>query len=408
MKRVLIFSLAYYPDVVSGDAVAIKEITDRVASEDIVFDMITLRYDLMLPKFEKIGNVNVHRIGFTSRNPNIADLGKFPLNMNKYFFPVLGFLKAQTLNKKTPYGGMWAMMANYAGFAALFFKMRNPSIRFLLTLQEGDPIEYIKHRVRFASPLLARIFKRADFVQTISHYLAGFARNMGYRGALEVIPNAVNVKHFSQEYPENELFLLKQKLGKKDGDTFLITTSRMVQKNAVDEIIRALALLPQEIKFLVLGIGPDEEMLRALAKKLGVADRVQFLGQILHTEMPKYLKVSDIFIRPSRSEGLGNSFLEAMAAGVPVIATPVGGIPDFLADPEANPDKQPTGLFAEIDNPASIARQIKRLVDDKALRTRLFTNGRTLVIEKYDWSLIARAMKEKVFDRMLALQFPKA
>jgi glycosyltransferase involved in cell wall biosynthesis len=402
MKRVLIFSLAYYPDVVSGAEVAIKEITDRISGEDIAFDMVTLRYDAALPAFEQIGKVSIHRVGLTTRNPDIADLGKFPLTINKYFFPILGFLKAQQLHKKNPYDGIWAMMANYAAFAALFFKMRHPEVRFLLTLQEGDPIEYIKHRVRFASPLFTRIFKRADFVQTISHYLAGFARNMGYRGPLVVFPNAVNVEHFSQEYPEKEIFLLKQKLGKKDGDTFLITTSRMVQKNAVDEVIRALELLPHEVKFLVLGIGPDEPMLRALAAKIGVADRVQFLGQVLHTEMPKYLSVSDIFIRPSRSEGLGNSFLEAMAAGVPVIATPVGGIPDFLADPEANPDKQPTGLFAEIDNPASIARQIQRLMDDKTLRTRLFTNGRTLVIQKYDWSLIARTMKEKVFDRTLA------
>ncbi|KKT60603.1 MAG: Glycosyl transferase group 1 [Parcubacteria group bacterium GW2011_GWC1_44_26] len=87
-----------------------------------------------------------------------------------------------------------------------------------------------------------------------------------------------------------------------------------------------------------------------------------------------------------------------MAAGIPVIATPVGGIPDFLFDPDKNPDHEPTGLFADINSPESIARQIKRLIDDPALRNRLFINGRTLVAEKYDWSLIAKAMKEKVFN----------
>ena len=402
MKRVLIFSLAYYPDVVSGAEVAIKEITDRISSEEVNFDMVTLRYDSTLPAFERVGNVNVYRIGIAISGPNIADLSKFPLSINKYLFPIIASRKARKLHREKHYDGMWAMMANYAGFAAFFFKRRHKKVKFLLSLQESDPIEYIKHRVRFFAPLLSRTFRNADFVQTISHYLAGFARNMGYRGPLEVIPNAVNVKHFSQDYSDQELFIFKQRLGKKEGDTFLITTSRMVQKNAVDEVIRALTLLPENVKFLVLGIGPDEEMLRALAKKLGVENRVQFLGQVLHTDMPKYLNVADIFIRPSRSEGLGNSFLEAMAAGVPVIATPVGGIPDFLADPDANPDREPTGLFAEIDNPASIARQIKRLIDDRELRTRLFTNGRTLVIEKYDWSLIARMMKEKVFGRLLA------
>lgn len=401
MKRILIFSLAYYPDVVGGAEVAIKEITDRIAPEDIVFDMVTLRFDSALPKFEIIGNVNVHRIGFTSTAPAIADLVRFPLTLNKYIFPLLGFLKASTLHRENHYDGVWAMMANYAGFAALFFKMRFPQVRFLLTLQEGDPIEYIKHRVRFVYPLFRRIFTRADFVQTISHYLAGFARNMGYVGQLEVVPNAVNVAHFAQEYPEQELAILKHKLGKRTGDFFLITTSRMVTKNAVDEVIRALPLIPSNLKFLILGIGPDEAMLRKLAHEKGVADRVQFLGQVFHDEMPKYLKVSDIFIRPSRSEGLGISFLEAMAAGLPVIATPVGGIPDFLFDPDQNPDKEPTGLFANINDPASIARQVERLIADPALRNRLFMNGRTLVTEKYDWELITHDMKEKVFDKLL-------
>lgn len=401
MKRILIFSLAYYPDVVGGAEVAIKEITNRISADDIVFDMITLRFDSTLPKFEKIGNVNVHRIGFTRTSPEIADLVRFPLTLNKYLFPFLSLRKAKELHTQNKYDVVWSMMANYAGFGALFFKMRYPEVPFLLTLQEGDPIEYIEHRVRFVYPLFKRIFTSADFVQTISRYLAGFARNMGYTGPLEVIPNAVNVAHFAQEYPEQELSILKHRLGKRVGDYFLITTSRMVTKNAVDEVIRALPLMHKGIKFLILGIGPDEAMLRKLAHEKGVEDRVQFLGQVLHEDMPKYLKVSDIFIRPSRSEGLGNSFLEAMAAGLPVIATPVGGIPDFLFDPDQDPDKEPTGLFASINDPSSIARQVERLVADPTLRNRLFMNGRTLVAEKYDWKLIAQNMKDKVFDKLV-------
>lgn len=401
-KRILIFALAYYPDAVGGAEVALKEITDRIAPGEIVFDMVTIRFNSLLPAYERIGNVNIHRVGFTKAGPSISDLGKFPLVINKYLFPMVGFLKARSLQRKNHYDGIWAMMANHAGFAALFFKMWFPNVRFLLTLQEGDPIEYIKRRVRFVAPLFRRIFERANFVQTISNYLANFARSMGYNGDLEVVPNAVNIGHFSKEYSTEELFILKRKLGKKEGDIFLITTSRMVRKNAIDVIIRSLTLLDAHVKFLVLGIGPDEEMLRTLARSLGVADRIQFLGQILHTEMPKYLKVSDIFIRPSRSEGLGNSFLEAMAAGLPVIATPVGGIPDFLFDPDANPDHEPTGLFASVDDPASIARQVNRLLNDNALRMRLFTNGRTLVIEKYDWDLVARTMRERVFEKLFA------
>lgn len=401
MKKILIFSLAYYPDVVGGAEVAIKEITDRIAPEDIEFDMVTLRFDSTLPKFERIGNVNIYRIGFTMKHPQIGDLVKFPLVINKYLFPFLGFLKAWSLHRENPYDGIWAMMANYAGFAALFFKMKFPEVRYLLTLQEGDPIEYIKARVQKVYALFEQIFTRADLVQTISHYLADFARDMGYAGPLEVVPNAVNVAYFSQSYSTAELFALKQRLGKATDDIFIITTSRLVKKNAVDDVIRALPLLDVRIKFLILGIGPDEATLRALADELKVSDRVKFLRQVDHKEMPKYLAVSDIFIRPSRSEGLGNSFLEAMAAGLPVIATPVGGIPDFLFDPEKNPDHEPTGLFCKVDDPVSIATQVKRILDDSTLRAHLITNGKKLVTEKYDWNLIARDMHERVFDQLL-------
>jgi len=401
MKKILIFSLAYYPDVVGGAEVALKEITGRIALEDISFDMVTLRFDSTLPRFERVGNVNVYRVGFGTKHPSISDLSRFPLSLNKYLFPFLGFLKARSLHRKNPYDGIWAMMANYAGFAALFFKMRNPSVRYLLTLQEGDPIEYIKSRVQKVYALFEQIFTRADFVQTISHYLAAFAREMRYAGPLEVVPNAVDVAHFSQAYPIGELFELKQRMGKATDDVFLITTSRLVKKNAVDEVIRALPLLDIRVKFLILGIGPDEATLRALADELKVSNRVKFLRQIDHKEMPKYLAVSDIFIRPSRSEGLGNSFLEAMAAGLPVIATPVGGIPDFLFDPEKNPDHEPTGLFCAVDDPASIAKQVKRLIADPALRARLVANGKKLVTEHYDWNLIAKMMKENVFDKLL-------
>ncbi|MDD5152965.1 MAG: glycosyltransferase family 4 protein [Candidatus Pacebacteria bacterium] len=400
MKRILIFSLTYYPDVVSGAEVAIKEITDRISPEEIEFDMVTLRFDSALPKFERIGNVNVYRIGFTLPSPDINALNKFPLTLNKYLFPFIGFLKARALHKQNPYTSIWAMMANYAGFGALFFKMYKPDVEYLLTLQEGDPVEYIKNRVRFVYPLFKLIFTRANFVQTISNYLAGFAREMGYGGPLEVVPNGVDILRFGVSYETEDLFSLKQTLGKQPGDVFLVTTSRLVKKNGVDDVIRALPLLPSQIKFLVFGQGSDEPQLRALADTLKVSDRVKFLGQISHDEMPKYFKISDIFIRPSRSEGLGNSFLEAMLCGIPIIGTPVGGIPDFLFDPYKNADKEPTGVFAQVNNPESIAKQVKLLMEDKSLCARLVANAKKLVLEKYDWNLIAKNIKEKVFDKL--------
>ena len=79
-KKILIFSLAYYPNHVGGAEVAIKEITDRIDQDEYEFHLLSLRYDSLLPKQEKVGNVHVHRIGFTRPDVKLEDLKKFPLH----------------------------------------------------------------------------------------------------------------------------------------------------------------------------------------------------------------------------------------------------------------------------------------------------------------------------------------
>jgi glycosyltransferase involved in cell wall biosynthesis len=398
MKKILIFSIAYYP-FVGGAEVAIKELTDRLPG--IQFDMVTLRFDRKLPRFERIGNVNIYRVGFGKDSPRMSDLVKFPLNLNKYFFPLTGFLKAQKLHKKNNYDVVWSMMANYAGFATLFFKIRNRGVPFLLTLQEGDPIEYIKKRVGLLYPLFKMIFKKADMIQSISTYLANFGRSMGYRGEVEIVPNGVDVSKFTINYPDLELNKLKSRLDKKPGDVFLVTTSRLVPKNGVFDVIKSLEFLPDNIKFLVLGDGPQMDSIKWFVKEKNLAERVKLLGYVDQKEILKYLKISDIFIRPSLSEGFGNSFIEAMAAGLPVIATPVGGIVDFLFDPIDNSEKEPTGVFCQPNDPKSITEAVEKILNNQELKTKIINNGRKLAIEKYDWNLLANEMRVKVFDNII-------
>lgn len=400
-KRVLIFCLAYYPRFIGGDGVAVKEITDRIDPKDIEFHMITLRFDSNLPKVEQVGNVLVHRVGFARPGPSMADLKKFPLHYTKAIFQISAAFKALALNRQYKYDATWAMMAHSAGAPAALFKIFKPKIKFLLTLQEGDPPEYIERVMRPLWWLFSRAFTTADMVQVISTFLGRWARARGYQGELEVVPNAVNTKYFSQEYPRAELDELKQKLGKKEGDVFLITTSRLVHKNALDDVIRALPALPSNIKFIILGIGPDEAMLRKLAEELKVSDRVQFVGLVDHKEMPKYLHISDIFIRPSRSEGMGNSFVEAMAAGVPVIATQEGGIADFLFDAFRDPEKKTTGFAVDKNSPEQIVVAVEDILRNPEKVKAVVDEARALAFEKYDWEIIARDMREKVFKKVL-------
>ncbi len=397
-KRVLIFSLAYYPKHIGGAEIAIREITNRIPSEDIEFHMVTNRYDSTLPKVEEIGNVLVHRIGITARNPEMGDLRKFPLHLNKVLFQFLAYQKAKELHRQYQYDGVWAMMAHASGVPAGLFKKKFKNVKYILTLQEGDPLPYIEKKMRVFGALFKNAFTSADTIQSISTFLGKWAKQMGFKGEVAVIPNAVDVAHFSKKYPDGVLEAAKQELGRKHGDVFLVTTSRLVPKNAVDVVIRALALLPQHTHFAVYGTGPDEAVLRNLTRTLGLDERVHFCGHVSHTELPLRLKACDIFIRPSRSEGMGNSFVEAMAAGLPVIATHEGGIPDFLFDAKRNPDKAPTGWVVEKDNPESIKNVVLEIMGDTAMVNSVLENAKTLVTTHYDWNVVAARMRNEVFS----------
>lgn len=396
MKRILIFSMTYHP-FVGGAEVAIKEITDRIPKKDIEFHMVTLRFDKTYPKVEKVGNVLVHRIGFGTARPSSEELKRFPLHLNKFYYQFAAAFVGLRLHKKYSYDAVWSIMAHSAGVPGGLFKMFKSHIPYLLTLQEGDPVEHIKKVMLPIYPLFIRGFKKADRMQTISTYLAEWGVAMGFNGKPVVIPNGVDTKVFSKEYPRRELETLKQKLDKKVNTVFLITTSRLVKKNGIDTVIKALVHLPEHVTFLIVGGGPEEKSLKKLSLAEGVMSRVRFLGEIKQKEIPKYLKISDIFIRPSRSEGMGNSFIEAMAAGLPVIGTQEGGIADFLYDPDKNPDIKPTGLAVPVDNPEAIAKAVLRYSSDVLLRREVTDNAKALVEARYDWKIIVPAMRKKFF-----------
>lgn len=370
MKRVLIFSLAYVPHV-GGAEIAIKEVTSRIS--DIEFHMLTLNFGGE-KREEKIGNVFVHRIG----NSNSY--------LSKILFVPRAAFAARRLHRKHQFNALWAMMS-YMLFPIVLTRLNVP---YVLTLQEGDPWEHMFSRwfILPLRPLLASGFKHASAVSAISTYLAGWAKRMGYPSVPEIIGNGVDVKHFA---PIS---------GAKSTDSIsLVTTSRLVRKNAIDDVIKALPLLPEHVRFIVYGKGQEERALTSLAERLHVGHRVRFEGEILHADLPRALAACNIFVRPSRSEGMGNSFIEAMAAGLPVVATQEGGIADFLFDAKRNPDKEPTGWAVDRDAPEQIAQAVKDILANPEQAERVTANAKRLVLEKYDWNRIAEQMRT-VFGRV--------
>ena len=396
-RRVLIFSLTYHP-YIGGAEVAIKEITDRIDPSEYEFDMITLRFDSNLPEVEQVGNITVYRIGATVENPKVSDrnLPSCTADARNYSFRSRRFRKRSRFNRENHYDMTWAMMANYAAFGALLFKYTHPSVPYFLELQDGNSLEQVRCRQPILRTLwffYRRLYLKADRIKAISRFIEKLTRDVGYEGPVAVIPNAVDTEKFSAPVEGERLWELKNIYGKQHGDVYLFTASRLVLSRGVEDVIRALPHLPHNVKFLIAGDGEDRGKLEDIARKANVDDRVIFAGHIDHAELPAYFKMCDVFVRPSIIEGFGNAFVEAFAAGIPVVATPVGGIPDFLFDPWKDPEIPSTGIFCNVRDPESVAKAVRHYIDDPQLTATIVKNAKALAIEKYDWNIIARDMK---------------
>ncbi len=384
-RKILIFSTAYYP-FVGGAEVAVKEITDRLEN-DFSFDLITARMDRRLPIVEKIGAVTIYRIG----------IGK-PM-LDKLLLPFFGARMAWKLSKKQEYHSFWGIMVTFGSGAAYICNIfrsifRKKKIPIILTLQEGDSEEHLRYRWLGLISLSWKLaLRNTSFLTALSSSLMHRAEKFGWHGQSQIVSNGVDLKIFTRAISENEKNEMMNLLGKKEGDIFLVTSSRLSKKNAVDDIISSLTFLPKNISLIIIGKGEEGPALQGQVRKLSLKGRVKFIGFVAQADIPQYFSVCDIFVRPSRSEGFGNSFIEAMASRLPVIATPVGGIVDFLDDKE-------TGVFCSPNNPQSLAESVKYMLDNKSLARKILDQAFNMVVSKYSWEHVAEKMKNEVFNKL--------
>jgi glycosyltransferase involved in cell wall biosynthesis len=367
-KKILLFTTAYRP-LIGGSEVAIEEVVRRLP--DVFFDIVTPRFGRGLPQLESGDNFRIHRVGWGWL-------------LDKFIFPVSGFLHARKLVKENDYNFFHVFQASWAGGAAWLLKFFHPRIPLILTLQEGKDLNSQSSFVKFTRKLL---IKKADKITAISDYLRKYVLRIRRNAPVVVIPNGVGIDNFCRDFSYGELSMLQDQVGIRPGERIIITISRLVPKNGIGDLVKAVAVLSENrkepfFKLLIIGDGEQKSDLLKLVNDLKIKDKVIFAGQVNHSDLPKYLKISDVFVRPSLSEGLGNAFLEAMAASVPVVGTPVGGIPDFLKDEE-------TGLFCKVGNPENIAQKIEKLIFDDTLKKKIVENALKLVKEKYDWEIIA-------------------
>ncbi len=360
---------------------AIQEITRRL-KERFDFYIITSRFRRDLPARETRPEGTVMRLGFGTR-------------FDKWLLPLL-FLCSKSFPGQMFQAKLgtilWGVDTGQASLAAAFFKLLKPGIPFVLNLQYGESEERLSSgRLGLNKFAFKFMLRQADQVTAISSYLLELARKYGYKGSAEVIHNGVDIAKFQPRRPKGSG--LRQQAS--ENSKIIITTSRLVPKNGVDILLKAIFEVKKKIPDLqcwILGDGSERKALELQATSYKLQANVKFFGSLPHEKIPWYLQQADVFVRPSRSEGMGNSFVEALAADLPIIGTPVGGITDIIQDGK-------TGLFANPEDPHDLAEKMIKLLQDKSLAERIVAEGQKMVKEHFSWDKIV-ASYENMFQTM--------
>ena len=217
--------------------------------------------------------------------------------------------------------------------------------------------------------------KDADKIITVSNATKDYVLSLGAKpGKIKVMYNGVDLERFRPLTGKREE--MRKKLGITKNTKVAITVRRLVYKNGIDTLIECANIAVKKnpnIIFLVVGKGPDQSSVQMRAQQLGIEDNFRLTGFVKDEDLPFYYNAADFFVLPSKSgEGLPLVALEAMACGLPVIATKVGGINEVLMENWGKlvPANQPELLakavleFATIDF-SSRKKELREVVEEK-------------------------------------------
>ena len=191
------------------------------------------------------------------------------------------------------------------------------------------------------------------------------------------IYNGINLDDFS-ETDESAQMELREKFNIKNDDIIIGTLSRLVPDKGLEDLIQAFALIHSsnpKTKLVIAGDGPLINKLVELAEKLKIKDNVNFIGW--QNNVPQTLALFDAFCLPTLREGFGYVFLEAQAAGVPVIATKIEPLTETMQDGES-------AILVPTHSPENLASAIQKIITDDALKNQLIENGLKNVKERFD------------------------
>jgi glycosyltransferase involved in cell wall biosynthesis len=251
---------------------------------------------------------------------------------------------------------------------------------YIVSLRGGDVPGYLGQELAFyhrlTAPLTRLVWREAEHVVANSNGLRQLAAQAMPEVDIAVVPNGVDLDTFVPG------------AGSVRTPLALLFVGRLHMQKGLDTLLRALALIPARLRdgcrLILVGDGPERLPLQNQAQQLGLAHLLDFRGWVDRTEIAQIYATADVFVFPSRDEGMPNAVLEAMAAGLPVVATRISGSEELVAEGE-------NGMLVPVDDAEALATALARVIDDAELRQRMGRASRQRIELQYTWRTTATA-----------------
>ncbi len=381
-KRVLVFTHVFPNASEPNFGVFIKKRMEHVARHLPVLVVAPVPWFPLLHKFRKSHITAIPRVetidGLTVHHPRffyIPGLLKF-LDALFLFCAMLPYLRK--LRKSFRFDLIDAHFAYPDGVAA-WMLARKFNIPFSVTLR-GSLLAHSRHLLKRLQ--IRRCLNNADSVISVSLSLSRFVEQ-AYKIAgskIQVIPNGIDKTVFK---PESQN-LARKRLNLPENHKILVTVGGLTKRKGIDRVIRLLPGLQDtmpDILYVVIGgasrEGDERNNLSALVRELELDDTVLFLGPLSHSEIVRWLNAADVFVLLTANEGCANVIMEALACGLPVVTTDVGGNPELIVD-GAN------GFLVELNNHEGVLNSLLT-----ALRSEWKRDDITASINGRTWGKVA-------------------
>lgn len=352
-----------FPPIGGGAATATANLAKYLASQGLDVSVCTSRFG-HLPSRETRHGFEIVRVPSKRERADRTN----PNEQISYMLASIWYC-LRNFSKWKP-DVIWAFFGFPSGFTALVMKFFF-RIPFIVSLRGGDvpgfrPYDFKKFH-RLGAPFIRLVWNQASAVVANSEGLKKLALKFHDAVPILVIPNGIDLEYFKPTMRNGKI-------------PQLLFTGRVVYQKGLDLLIQALSeIMAIEWELSIIGDGSFKNQLHQLVNKYGMGSRVRFHGWCKQEELLPILAQAHIFINPSRHEGMPNAVLEAMASGLPVIASKIAGNEDLVVNGK-------NGFLVKNENVSELREAIKTLLTNKPMREKMGRESRALVENKYSWT----------------------